>query len=66
MLVVARGGEPYQSDLLAAEALRDWAAFLEGTLGMVLPDWLNGWLPKAPTPGRAVYVGRCRPRSWST
>jgi hypothetical protein len=57
MLVVDKGGEPHQSDLLAAEALHDWAPFLEGTLGMALPAWLKGWLPGAPTPGRSIYAG---------
>jgi hypothetical protein len=61
MLVVDKGGELHQSDLLAAEALRDWAAFLERTLGMTLPAWLKGWLPGAPASGRSIYTGTLPP-----
>jgi hypothetical protein len=61
MVVVDAGGEPHQSDLLAAEALREWAAFLEGALGMSLPMWLKEWLPGAPAPGRSLYTGPLPP-----
>jgi hypothetical protein len=61
MLVVDNGGEQHQSDLLAAEALRDWAAFLEGTLRMTLPAWVKGWTPIAPAPGRSLYTGSLPP-----
>jgi hypothetical protein len=61
MLVIDRTGEPHQSDLLAGEALRDWAAFLAGKLGMVLPDWLKTWLQSAPPPGHSVYSGPMPP-----
>jgi hypothetical protein len=56
MLVVDKDGEPHQSDLLAGEALREWADFLEKTLGVTSPAWVSSWLPGAPKPGESIYT----------
>jgi hypothetical protein len=58
MLVVDKDGVPHQSDLLAGEAIREWARFLETTLGATLPTWVSNWMPGAPKPGESVYTAQ--------
>lgn len=55
-IITDEDGYPHQSNLLLAEAMNSWIAFLS-SLGVGLEEWAKIWKPVPLPPGWSVYRG---------